>query len=65
MMKMLSEVTNNRTDYKADLAFKEKQDFDNRITAWLQSRPEVGVLNSGKFYIIVNDEPKYIEAFSK
>lgn len=63
-MTMLSEVTNNRTDYASDLAWAEKADYDKRIAQWLQSRPEVGMLNSGKFYIIVNDEPKYIEAFT-
>ena len=53
---------------QAELDAEQAQLFDieneKRILAWLQSRPEVGRLNSGKFYIIVDGEPQYIKAFT-
>lgn len=62
-MTMLSEVTNNRTDRDADVTHAEKQAYDKRIIEWLQSRPEVGMLNSGKFYMFVNDVYTEVQPF--
>mgnify|MGYP003671682804 FL=1 len=44
---------------------KEKK-YDEDVAKWLQSRPEVGSLNSGKFYIHAGPDRVYteIEVFS-
>ena len=44
---------------------KEKK-YDGDVAKWLQSRPEVGALNSGKFYIHAGPNRVYkeIEVFS-
>ncbi len=57
--------TYTQEDRMADQAYFANKAREEAIAKWLQENPQVGVLNSGKFYIIVNDEPKYIEAFSK
>lgn len=61
---MLSDVKNYRTDPEADQAAQDKASYDARILTWLQSRPEVGVLNSGKFYVMTNDQISYVEPFT-
>ncbi len=53
-----------KADFDADQAQLSDMEKEKRILAWLQSRPEVGRLNNGKFYIIVDDEPQYIEPFT-
>ena len=53
-----------QADFDADQAQLFDIEHEKRILAWLQSRPEVGRLNSGKFYIIVDGEPQYIKAFT-
>ncbi len=34
------------------------------IAQWLQSNPEIGVLNGGKFYKIVDNEVVFLEPLS-
>ena len=67
---MLSDVPSKYTpkEIKADISYREAQkkakERDIKIQAWLSKYPEIGTLNSGKFYVYpVGGEFNYIEAF--
>jgi len=61
----MSSYTNK--DLKEDTKSAEEKKYNEDIAKWLHSRPEVGMLNSGKFYIHAGPDRIYteIEAFSK
>jgi len=48
-------------DLQADLKNHAKDKHDEDVAKWLQSRPEVGALNSGKFYIHAGPNRVYTE----
>jgi hypothetical protein len=33
----------------------ERLQYDKKVRAWLQENPQVGTLNSGKFYVLTNN----------
>ena len=37
-------------DYKADQKCKAEKAHQTKVAAWLQSNPEIGSLNNGKYY---------------
>ena len=52
-------------DVQADIQCKKDQEYKARIAVWLKENPQVGTLNSGKFYVSpAGGDYKEIEAFS-
>jgi len=52
-------------DAREDAKVRRQVAYQESVNAWLRLRPEVGTLNSGKFYVYpVGGEYKEIEAFS-
>lgn len=48
----------------ANIEYLEKKAHDKAIAEWLQNNPEVGTLNGGKYYRVVNNEVLYIQPLS-
>jgi len=49
----------------ANIEYLEKKAHDTAIAEWLQDNPDVGILNGGKYYRVVNNEVLYIQPLSK
>ena len=60
-------VRYTRKDYEADIATKRRrEELEKAVGEWLKANPEIGVLNSGRYYVTAPDgEMVFVEPLSK
>lgn len=61
----LTKKADEAREAQKDIAnMKKEAEHEKVIHEWLAKNPEIGVLNSGKFYKIVNGKTVAVKAFS-
>jgi hypothetical protein len=57
-------MRHSEADRKAFNIYEAKKAYAAKIAAWLAANPEIGELNSGKFYKYIGNEIVEVEALS-